>query len=227
MQNDFLPEVHGFERIQGDCIQIMREMPKDSIDCIMSDPPWAMPASYYPTSMGTTGMRAWSDTGIMSDWWEIVCAAMFPLLKNTGCIFVFCDSVSSAVFIPHIYRHTTNLQFLVWDKMSPALGSNFRRQHELIIFGTRRGGWGGKIPKVPTRNGYMGDIIKCKRVPPSRRKHPAQKPHDLLVTLLKQAVMPGATVLDPFAGSCTTGHAAAACGMKGICIEQDIDIPVA
>lgn len=227
MQDDFLTETHGFQRIAGNCIDVMHDMPKDSVDCILTDPPYAMPASYYPTSMGTTGLRSWSDTGIMSGWFESVCQAMFPLLKDTGCIFVFCDAVSSAVFIPHIYRRTTNLQLLVWDKGSAALGSHFRRQHELIIFGTRRGGWGGKIPKVPTRSGYMADILRCKRVPPSHRAHPAQKPHELLVTLLKQAVMPGSVVLDPFAGSCSTGHAAVAAGMKGICIELDDDIPVA
>ena len=54
-------------------------------------------------------------------------------------------------------------------------------------------------------------------------KHPTQKPLRLLYRIILASTDKGDTILDPFAGSCTTGIAANLLGRKFIGIEQSKD----
>ena len=54
-----------------------------------------------------------------------------------------------------------------------------------------------------------------------RRVHPTQKPVALMAALIGQYTQPGATVLDPFMGSGTTGVACVQTGRNFIGIEID------
>jgi site-specific DNA-methyltransferase (adenine-specific) len=51
--------------------------------------------------------------------------------------------------------------------------------------------------------------------------HPTQKPIALMEKLIEMATLPGDTILDPFAGSGTTGVACLNTGRKFILIEKD------
>ncbi len=53
------------------------------------------------------------------------------------------------------------------------------------------------------------------------RNHPTIKPIELLRWLVRLTCPPGGTVLDPFAGTGTTGEAALLEGMSAVLIEQD------
>lgn len=52
-------------------------------------------------------------------------------------------------------------------------------------------------------------------------RHPTQKPEALVEVLLRYACPPGGCILDPFAGSGTTGRVAARLGMGAVLIEAD------
>ena len=56
---------------------------------------------------------------------------------------------------------------------------------------------------------------------PEYRMHPTQKPRALMTWCLKQAPEGVKSVLDPFAGSCTTGVAAKALGLSCVCVERE------
>lgn len=51
--------------------------------------------------------------------------------------------------------------------------------------------------------------------------HPTEKPVELLRPLIEYACPPGGVVLDPFAGSCSTGVAARLTGRRAVLIEAD------
>ncbi|WP_414553262.1 DNA-methyltransferase [Stenotrophomonas forensis] len=55
----------------------------------------------------------------------------------------------------------------------------------------------------------------------SRAIHPTQKPLELLLPLIRYSCPPGGVVLDPFAGSGSTGLAAEVEGRQSILIEMD------
>jgi site-specific DNA-methyltransferase (adenine-specific) len=52
-------------------------------------------------------------------------------------------------------------------------------------------------------------------------KHPTVKPTDLMRWLVRLVCPPGGLVLDPFAGSGSTGLAADQCGMRSVLVERD------
>lgn len=54
-------------------------------------------------------------------------------------------------------------------------------------------------------------------------KHPTQKPLQLLYRIIMASTLPGGTILDPFAGSCTTGIAANLTGRTFVGIDQSSD----
>ena len=54
-------------------------------------------------------------------------------------------------------------------------------------------------------------------------KHPTQKPLSLLVRILLASTREGQWVLDPFAGSCTTGVAARLLGRRFFGIDQSAE----
>ena len=56
-----------------------------------------------------------------------------------------------------------------------------------------------------------------------RAEHPTQKPIEIVEALLRYACPPGGVVLDPFAGSGTTGVAAAAVGCQAVLVEGRAD----
>jgi site-specific DNA-methyltransferase (adenine-specific)/modification methylase len=63
------------------------------------------------------------------------------------------------------------------------------------------------------------------RNPDGRREHPTQKPLTLMSWCIGQADRANGgdvqTILDPFAGSCTTGRAAKDLGRRCVCIERE------
>jgi site-specific DNA-methyltransferase (adenine-specific) len=62
---------------------------------------------------------------------------------------------------------------------------------------------------------------KASRLDRAGSSHPTIKPQKLMEWLVKLVTPPGGTVLDPFAGSGSTGQAALAVGRKPILIEND------
>ena len=70
----------------------------------------------------------------------------------------------------------------------------------------------------------MTDVWRLPAIAPWEKKctkHPTQKPLGLLSRIIMASTKPGAWVLDPFAGSSTTGIAANLLGRRFLGIEQD------
>jgi len=122
------------------------------------------------------------------------------------------------------------LNVIVWHKndvvrLTTDLRFNF--EAEYII-------WARKNENVPhffnyelmrTMNGgrFMPDVWSLPTVAPWEKKcgkHPTQKPLRLLYRIILACTHEGDTILDPFAGSCTTGIAANLLGRKFIGIDQ-------
>lgn len=86
------------------------------------------------------------------------------------------------------------------------------------------GGDGG--PAIEASSGGPSRFFYCSKASQKERrgsKHPTVKPLDLMRWLVRLVTPPGGVVLDPFAGSGTTGEAARAEGFDVILIERDGD----
>jgi site-specific DNA-methyltransferase (adenine-specific) len=101
-------------------------------------------------------------------------------------------------------------QCLVWAKTHFGMGQHWRNQHENIVFASY-----GTPSDMLDRG--MGSVLECPGIQPTSRNHPTEKPVPLLSAIIE--AVPGATILDPFMGSGSTGVAAIQRGRRFIGIE--------
>ena len=199
---------------EGDCLDILPSIRSGSVDAIITDPPFFMPAEHYQATQSWG--RKWSDTSVMLAWYRQVITEMRRIVKPSGHVLTFCDRTSYAVFLPPTFERFSKIDCLVWDKGRPGMGNPWRHQTELILAACdsnayKVGGGGGvDILRVPPTNG-------------ADREHPVEKPRELLAALVRATCPKGGLVLDPFAGSGTTLEAAVMEGCEAIGIEMSAD----
>ena len=193
----------------GDCLEILPTLPK--VDAVITDPPFFMPATHYQSRVGW--QRTWGDTSVLRGYWEAVSDRVIERLHRTGHFLTFCNHESYPVFYPVMYGRFDFLKALVWNKRKVGLGRVWRNQHELIIAARWNDAEFNEDGKL------RADVIDRDASLSAERDHPVEKPVELLMDLIEPTTKPGMTVLDPFAGSGTTGAAAIALERQFIGIE--------
>lgn len=125
------------------------------------------------------------------------------------------------------------LNIITWEKSNPP--PNFSCRY--FTFSTEQIIWARKEPKVPHYYNYelmkqlngdkqMKDVWKLPAIAPWEKscgKHPTQKPLSVLTRIILASTKPNAWILDPFAGSSTTGIAANLCKRKYLGIDQETE----
>lgn len=188
----------------GDCQQVMRQMPDQSVDMVLTDPPYLV---RYKDRQGHTVANDDNDR-----WMFPAFAEMYRLMKEHSFAVSFYGWGKADRFLS-IWRECgfSVVGHFVWVKRY-ASGTRFTRMmHEqayLLAKGSPR------APQFPP-----SDVRDWKYT--GNRLHPTQKPVGALVPLIQAYSRPGAIVLDPFAGSGSTGVAARACDRQYVLIERD------
>lgn len=219
---------------EGDAIEFLASLPEASADCIWTDPP------YLLSNGGVTcvaGKRASVDKG---EWdqshgveldhefnlsWLAQC---YRVLKPAGTIWVTGTlHVYLSVGMAMMQLGFRLLNDITWEKTNPPpnLGCRcFTHATETIL-------WATKAPKgSKDRHTFHYGAMKAEnggkqmksvwRFPAAGReektygKHPTQKPVALIERCLRASTNPGDLVLDPFAGSASTGVAALGLGRR-------------
>lgn len=201
----------------GDCMDLLKQLPAMSVDCIVTDPPYYFPDSHYKPAMSSTQVkRTIADLGLVEYFFRDCITQMCRVVKPKGAIYMFCDGESYPLFWYHLYPLVHKIQLLTWDKGKAALGQRWRRQCELIIF----------APMSPASSEEMkkgtpdGDILRQNIVSPHHREHPTEKPVPLLEKLILKSTGSGDLVLDPFSGSGSTLVAAKKTGRRFLGFEK-------
>lgn len=138
-----------------------------------------------------------------------------------------------------VYAHPGHdIARLVWNPIAVnGAGTSYRKEQKRRADGYRRGGR-DQLARADTsgwtQNGYVSEsdgmrwqtsVIEApfKATMPfdERTEHPTQKPIKLMRVLIEWLTNPAAVILDPFAGSGTTGVAALLLGRRAILIERD------
>lgn len=219
-------------------MQVIGQLPDNSLDAIFADPP------YFLSNGGISvqsGKQVCVDKG---DWdkggtpeyiyqfnkqWLSLCR---PKLKDNGTIWI--SGTHHNIFV--VQRCLQELGYkilnvITWQKSDPPPNLScryFNFSTELVI-------WARKHEKKPHKFNYetmkqlnggsqMTDVWRIPAVGMWEKtcgKHPTQKTLRLLYRIVLASTNEGDTILDPFAGSSTTGIAANLLGRKFIGIEQD------
>lgn len=208
----------------GDCIEVMEMLGGQTIDAVLTDPPYSSGGrrensrSIRKSMTRTTEDDDWIRGDAMStsgfSYLLRLCALQWRrLLVPGGHALVFIDwrmsgSLAAAMETADLRQHPT----LVWDKKAFGMGAVFRNQHEFIVHFTS----GAAV--APQRRD-VGNVLSFSAV--RKGDHPTEKPEPLLRTLLSVIAPKGGTVLDPFAGSGSTLSAAASLGLRAVGVEAD------
>ena len=202
---------------QGEAIAVLRALPAESADALITDPPYSSGGRHArerarPTrdkyQNSDTRIRYPAFAGEARDqrsyfiWWVLWGTECLRVLKPGAPVVVFSDwrqypVVSDALQVAgFVWRGTA-----VWDKTGgsrPLLG-RFRQQAEFVLWGSsgamRRSPDVGALPGVFSHSPRSGG-----------KHHLVGKPVGLMADLVRIAA-PDELVLDPFAGSGSTGVA--------------------
>ena len=188
------------ELIHGDCLIEMKKIPDKSIDLVLTDPPYGVKRDKGFEGFGGFGepiaRRRFEDDN--QDAKRPDKTYFDEILRIGKLVFLFGGN-----FFADILPQGTH--WLVWDKCQtmPTFGDC-----ELVWTNSDR----KSIKKIKRQyNGLLGKE--------EVRHHPTQKPCDLFKYIIETYSQGGATILDPFMGSGTTGVACKELGRNFIGIE--------
>lgn len=209
---------------QGDCLQVMKELPAESFDVILTDPPYGIDAQDFGDSDGKASPHFYDDSyaswgGMMQE----LAGELWRVAKPQAHLYMFCDLDNyhelktfltcghklAEIFpwkifrTPFIWINPTAMR-APWPEMGP------QRKWQMCLYAVK-----GNRPV--TR--LYADVLTY----PSDTNlgHQAQKPVALYGDLLRRSVRPGDTVLDPFCGTGTIFPACHELKCKATGIEQD------
>jgi len=235
--------------LEGDCLEVLHKLPECSVDMIFSDPPYNLSnggITCHAGRMVSVNKGEWDKSnGIELDHeftinWLKACRRV---LKDDGTIWV--TGTMHRIYSIGFALQQLGFKLLneiCWYKPNAAPNLScryFTHSHETVL-------WASKSEKSKHKFDYqlMKQLAGGKQMrslwrdiedepqdiwsinTPSKAekkfgKHPTQKPLVLIERIVLASTNPGDTVLDPFAGSSTTGVASIRHGRRFIGIDTN------
>lgn len=236
----------NFVLYNADSIQLMAQLPENSVDMVFADPPYNLSNGGFTVHAGrmvSVNKGDWDKSRGFADdynfhyrWLE----AAHRVLKPEGTLWVsgtYHSIYQCGHAMQSIGYHILN--DIAWFKPNAApnlSGRYFTASHETIIWARKdkkakhtfnykemkEGHWPEdqlKKPGLQMRSVWsMGTPKPWEKV---HGKHPTQKPVDLLRRIVLSSTNKGDLIIDPFTGSSTTGIVAAANSRKFIGIDLE------
>ena len=206
----------------GDSFKLLRKTENETINLILTDIPYNISRDNNFSSMGRQGFDwIWdSYTGVFKlEHLSCLC----PLVKKTGSILVF-SSFQQCGDLDEIMQKAGMVakDKIIWNKKNPMPRNTNRRyvsDKELINWYVKKNGkW---TFNKKENESYLRSILNFPISTHLSKFHPTAKNVDLLAALIKIHSDPNDIVLDAFAGSFTTGLAAAKTGRQFVLCEID------
>lgn len=201
--------------ILGDCLEKMKDIPDNSVDCIITSPPYNKHSANRKCGKTDSWQRANIDYGDFKDdlpeeeyqkQQKNLMREMVRVLKPNGSIFYNhkVRIVKHRAIIPTEWLSEFNIrQVLIWDRTNTPQLAPIRwfPITEYIYWITK----GQVQPKFYKRSKHQHEIIRI--TPKPMKEHPAPFPEELVETLMLNTTDENDIVLDPYMGSGTTGVA--------------------
>jgi site-specific DNA-methyltransferase (adenine-specific) len=232
-----------------DCLEILSQIPENSIDMIFADPPYMLSNDGFTCQNGKmvpVNKGKWdkskgfeTDAIFHAEW----IAACRRVLKPEGTIWI--SGTYHSIYQCGYLLQKQNFHILndiAWFKPNAAPNLScrfFTASHETLLWARKdkkakhtfnydemKGGYfpEDKLKKENAQMRSVWSIPTPKNEEKMFGKHPTQKPLSLLTRIVKASTSPGDIILDPFTGGGTTGIASTIVGKRfylGIEIEKN------
>ncbi|MCK4234652.1 site-specific DNA-methyltransferase [candidate division WOR-3 bacterium] len=226
--------------IQGDCLEVMKNIPDNSVDITFADPPFNLGKKY-------NGYRDNKEFHAYLGWCRQWIYEMVRITKPTGSIFVH-NIPKWLTFYANFLNETAYFKhWIAWDAPTAPMGKSLQPSHYGILYyvkdlkkrkiyeiryphkrcrkcGYLLKDYGGKKaslhPFGPLVSDVWSDIHRIKHSK-YRDEHPCQLPIHLLERIILMSTDEKDIVLDPFVGTGTTVIAAKRLGRRFIGIDID------
>ena len=203
-----------FKYTNEDCFTLLPNIPNESVDLILIDPPYEIsrPTNFQSgekTGRDVDRFRISMDFG---EWdknftgLNTVIKEGYRILKKGGTCICFYD-LWKIETLKNIYENNKykQIRFIEWLKTNPVpINSKINylsNAREVAVSAI-------KVSKPTFNSSYDNAIYQFPICRDKGRFHPTQKPLDLMKELILKHSNENDVVLDCFAGSCTTGVAA-------------------
>lgn len=122
MIEPFLNQIH-----QGDCLELLRQIPDNSVDMTFADPPFNLKKEYnsYKDSL---------DLQVYLDWCDEWIREMVRITKPTGSIFVHNIPKWLIYFANSLNKVADFKHWIVWDAPTAPMGKTLQPNHYGILF---------------------------------------------------------------------------------------------
>jgi len=211
----------------GDCLELFKDIPDESIDVTFADPPFNLKKKYnnYRDSQAFQDYLSWCEKWI---------SEMVRVTKPSGSIFLHNIPKWLTYYATFLNRVADFKHWIAWDAPTAPMGTSLQPSHYGILFyakvakenkfyeirqphkrcrkcGYLLKDYGGKKaglhPFGPLVSDVWTDIHRIKHNK-YRDEHPCQLPVHLLERLVLMTTDEGDIILDPFMGTGTTAIAA-------------------
>ena len=235
MMNNYINRI-----LQGDCLELFKNIPDNSVDMTFADPPFNLQKKY-------TSYKDNLDFQEYLNWCEKWITEMVRVTKPTGSIFLHNIPKWLSFYATYLNKIAHFKHWISWDAPTAPMGKSLQPAHYGILFYTkeekgtkiyelrhphkrdRKHGfllkdYGGKKdglhPFGPLVSDVWTDIHRIKHNS-KRDLHPCQLPLHLLDRLILLTTDSNDIVLDPFSGTGTTAISAKRLGRQYIGFEID------
>ena len=210
---------------QGDCLELMKDIPDNSIDLVVIDPPYDFMSKHYGKSysedgafgsLGRTYHKELESNDIITGINEDVLQELIRVMKKVN-IYIWCSKEQILKYMNFFKDY--NMDLLTWHKTNPVptCSNKYLSDTEYILFFREKG---VKIyGTYATKKKYY--VTPTNKEDKKLYKHPTIKPLEIIENLIINSSQENDTILDCFMGSGTTGVACKNLNRNFIGIELD------
>ena len=219
--------------INGDCLEHMRELESDSVDMVVTSPPYNMnlrirDGKYCSRQLVkeiSTKYVDFDDNKPMDEYYDFNKSVIDECLRVSDLVFYnvqFLTGNKPALFKLLGTFHKQVKEFVIWDKINaqPAIGECvMNSQFEVLIVFQKSNPESRSFKTGQFKRGTLSNVWDIKREKTTDENHGATFPLTLAKKIIENFSKEGDVILDPFLGSGTVGVACKILNRKFIGIE--------